>query len=54
MRKITGKVATFVLAAALTAFAASCTNSPLGPNQGDDDAELCYTVNGHVVCMGDN
>lgn len=53
MRKITGKVATFVFAAALAAFATACTNSPLGPDQGDE-GELCYTVNGHTVCSGDN
>jgi hypothetical protein len=54
MRKITGKVATFVFAAALAAFASACTNSPLGPSQNeDDDPEFCYTVNGHIVCVGD-
>jgi hypothetical protein len=54
MRKITGKVATFVFAAALAAFASACTNSPLGPSQDDDDESgVCYTVNGHIVCIGD-
>jgi hypothetical protein len=52
MRKITGKVATFVFAAALTAFASACTNSPLGPSQ-EADGGICYTVNGHIVCFGD-
>jgi hypothetical protein len=54
MRKITGKVATFVFAAALAAFASACTNSPLGPVQGDDEREFCYSVNGNIVCIGDN
>lgn len=54
MRKITGKVATFVFAAALAAFASACTNSPLGPSQNEDgEGEVCYTVNGHIVCSGD-
>jgi hypothetical protein len=55
MRKITGKVATFVFAAALAAFTSACTNSPLGPsqNEDDDDEEFCYFVNGHIVCAGD-
>ena len=54
MRKITGKVATFVFAAALAAFTSACTNSPLGPSQDDDDESgVCYTVNGHIVCIGD-
>jgi hypothetical protein len=53
MRKITGKVATFVFAAAFAAFASACTNSPLGPDQGDEGAEICYHVNGHLVCSGD-
>jgi hypothetical protein len=55
MRKITGKVATFVFAAALAAFASACTNSPLGPAQGDEgEREVCYSVNGNIVCIGDN
>lgn len=54
MRKITGKVATFVFAAALAAFASACTNSPLGPDQNDGDEEYCYTVNGHIICLGNN
>jgi len=53
MRKITGKIATFVLAAALTAFVSACTNSPFAPDQGGD-GEYCYTVNGHIICAGDN
>jgi hypothetical protein len=56
MRKITGKVTTFVFAVALAAFASACTNSPFGPSQDDDEEEesgVCYTVNGHIVCIGD-
>jgi hypothetical protein len=54
MRKITGKVATFVFAAALAAFASACTNSPLGPSQEEEgESDICYTVNGHIVCIGD-
>jgi hypothetical protein len=53
MRKITGKVASLVVAAALVAFLSSCTNSPLAPDtQGGD--EYCYTINGTIVCVGDN
>lgn len=54
MRNITGKVASFVLAAALVTFVSSCTNSPLAPDSQDDDAEYCYQVNGTIVCVGDN
>lgn len=52
MRKITGKIATFILAATLATFVSACTNSPFGPDQGDD-GEYCYTVNGVIICAGD-
>ena len=54
MQKNSRKIATFVFAAALAAFVSSCTNSPLAPNQLDEDREICYTVNGHIICVGDN
>jgi len=52
MRKITGKVATFILAATITVFVSACTNSPFGPDA-EGGSNPCQSVNGHIVCMGD-
>ena len=49
MRKITGRIASFIMAAALVTFASACTSSPLAP-EAPGDGPLCYYVNGTLVC----
>ena len=50
MQKVTRKISSFILAAALITLASACTKSPTAPSFGDDSPN-CYMVNGHLVCM---
>ena len=49
MRKFTGRIASFLFAAALVTFVSACTNSPLAPEA--PGGELCKMVNGHIICL---
>jgi len=50
MQRVTRKISSFILAAALITLASACTKSPTAPSYGDD-GQHCYYVNGHLICM---
>lgn len=49
MQRMTRRIGSFILAAALVTLAAACTKSPTAPSY--EDEVQCYFVNGHLVCL---